>query len=109
MSILGTGQTDLKSLLDECMDPDKVVLHCGQHGYTYRNKRTGKYNKLNFAFPKCQFVAFFSLLANTPAGKRQETVEMLEYSIHKLIEAEKRGELNSMVLNKSPEVNIEKG
>jgi len=48
------------------------------------------------------------LLANTPPEKRQETVEMLEYSVHKLIEAEKRGEIDRKTLFERPEVSIER-
>jgi len=53
-------------------------------------------------------VSFMGLLANTPPDRRQETVEMLEYSIHKLIEAEKRGELDKTTLFKRPEVSIQR-
>ncbi len=53
-------------------------------------------------------VSFMGLIANTPPDRRQDTAEMLEYTIHKLIEAEKRGEIDKMTLFKRPEVNIER-
>lgn len=54
-------------------------------------------------------VSFMGLLANTPANKRQEVVEMLEYTVHKLIEAEKRGEIDVLKLMAHPQVTVEKG
>jgi hypothetical protein len=100
---------DAEKLAQEALDPEKVILTCGIHQWSY-----GQRNKLGEPVPphfncrQCEMVSFMGLLSNTPPDRRQETVEMLEYSIHKLIEAEKRGEINKETLFKRPEVSIER-
>lgn len=89
-------------LLQEALDPQKVTLTCGIHGYAYGSKRSHP----NFKCKQCNMVSFMGLLANTPPEKRQETVEMLEYTIHKLVEADKRGELDRATILKHPIVTI---
>lgn len=88
-------------VLAEALDKDKVNLVCGIHNYTYGQKRPPV-----FKCPRCMMVTFMGLIVNTPPSKRQETLEMLEYSTHKLIEAEKRGELDAMKLLKHPKVYV---
>lgn len=86
-------------VLAEALDKDKVNLVCGLHGYVYGSK-----NPPVFKCARCMMVTFMGLIVNTPPSKRQETLEMLEYSTHKLVEAEKRGELDEMKLRKHPKV-----
>jgi len=102
-------QEYVKKLLDEALDPQKVILTCGIHNWSYGLKnKFGKPVPPNFKCKQCTMVSFMGLLANTPPEKRQETVEMLEYSVHKLIEAEKRGEIDRKTLFERPEVSIER-
>src|SRR5256885_311908 len=88
-----------KEVLAELFDKDKVTLVCGIHNYVYGTKKPPV-----FKCPRCMMVTFLGLLANTPPSKRLETLEMLEYSTHKLVEANKRGELDAMKLLKHPKV-----
>jgi hypothetical protein len=48
------------------------------------------------------------LLSNTPPNRRLEVLEMLEYSVHKLVEADKKGQIDRIALFKHPEVSINK-
>jgi hypothetical protein len=95
------GKAGFQKLIDEALDPEKVTLSCGIHNYFY--SRTAK---PNFKCKQCMMVSFMGLIANTPPEKREETVEMLEYTIHQLIEADKRGEIDRVKLNQRPEVYI---
>ncbi len=103
------SKRDAEKLAAEALDPQKVHLTCGIHQWSYGQKnKQGAPVPPNFKCKQCQMVSFMGLLANTPPDRRQETVEMLEYTVHKLIEAEKRGEIDKMTLFKRPEVNIER-
>jgi hypothetical protein len=102
------SKRDIDKMISEALDPNKVLLQCGIHKWVYGMKdKIGRSVPPNFKCKQCTMVSFMGLLANTPPDRRQETVEMLEYSIHKLIEAEKRGEIDKMTLFKRPEVSIE--
>jgi hypothetical protein len=102
------SKRDIDKMISEALDPEKVILTCGIHNWSYNQKnKYGKPVPPNFKCRQCQMVSFMGLLANTPPDRRQETVEMLEYSVHKLIEAEKRGEIDKMTLFQRPEVSIE--
>ncbi len=94
---------DKEKLFSECMDKEKVILTCGIHHFSYGQKRIPTPGCKN-----CQMVSFMGLLANTPPPRRQEVLEMLEYSVHKLVEADKRGELRKQKFLKRPEVTVEK-
>ena len=107
MSSLFTPR-DAEKLAAECLDPQKVILTCGIHNWSYGQQRNGSPVPPIFNCKQCQMVSFMGLLANTPPEKRQETVEMLEYSVHHMIEAEKRGEIDKNTLFRRPEVQIEK-
>ena len=100
---------DAEKLASEALDPQKVILTCGIHNWSYGLKdRFGKPVPPNFKCRQCTMVSFMGLLANSPPDKRIEIVEMLEYTIHKLIEAEKRGEIDKKTLFNRPEVSIQK-
>lgn len=102
--MLGISAKDKAALIEEMMDPKKVVLTCGQHKYIYKGAR-----KPNFKCPKCNFVSFMGLICNTPPAQRQEQFEMLEWTIHKMIEEVKAGRLTKDTLLKRPEVSVERG
>lgn len=103
------SKRDAEKLASEALDPNKVLLTCGIHNWSYGQKnKFGKPVPPNFKCKQCQMVSFMGLLANTPPDRRQETVEMLEYTVHKLMEAEKRGEIDKTTLFKRPEVSIER-
>lgn len=102
--MLGISAKDKADLISEMMDPRKVVLTCGQHKYTYKGQR-----KPNFKCPKCNFVSFMGLICNTPPEKRQEQLEMLEFTVNTMIEEVKAGRLTKDTLLKRPEVSIERG
>ena len=95
------SQKEKAEVLAEALDKDKVTLVCGIHNYVYGSKKPPV-----FKCARCMMVTFMGLLANTPASKRQETLEMLEYSTHKLVEADKRGELDAVKLRKHPKVYV---
>lgn len=100
--IKGIGSADtagFQKLLDEAMDPEKVVLSCGIHNYVY-----GIHTVPNFKCKQCMMVQFMGLMANTAPEKRQETLEMLEESIHHLYEAAERGEIDELKLRKHPKI-----
>lgn len=102
MSLLNAR--DKERLLSEVTDKEKVVLVCGEHQYTYGQKRMP-----TLGCKMCWMVSFLGLLANTPPNKRDEVLEMLEYSVHKLVEADERGEIDRIKLFARPQVTIEKG
>jgi len=103
------ARKDVDKLISEALDPNKVILTCGIHQWSYGMKnKYGKPVPPNFKCKQCQMVSFMGLLANTPPEKRQEVVEMLEYSVHKLIEAEKHGDIDKFTLFNRPEVSIER-
>ena len=86
------------------LDPkEKVVLVCGKHKHAYRDGKPPV-----FKCKDCWMVEYVGLLCNTPKERWDETIEMLEYSIHHMVEAEKRGELNTQQLYKHPLVSVEK-
>lgn len=95
---------DRDAIISEAMDPKKVVLYCADHNWSYGSKRPPAFNCY-----KCTIASFIGLLANTPPARRDEVFEMLEYSVRKLIEADKRGEIDRIKLFKHPEVTFEKG
>lgn len=97
---------DKAKLIAETADSEKIVLVCGQHRFAYnpRSKRAPV-----FGCKQCWMVQFTGLLANTPPNKRDEVLEMLEYSVHKLIEADKNGTIDRIKLLSRPEVSIQKG
>ena len=97
------SQQDKEKLLSEVMDPEKVVLVCGEHRYTY-NPRSNRPPVWNC--PQCWKVQFIGLLANTPPNKRDEVLEMLEYSVHKLVEAAEKGQIDKIKLYKHPKVTV---
>lgn len=95
------GKAGFKKLIDEAMDPEKVVLSCGIHNVVYSRTM-----KPHFGCKQCMMVMFMGLMANTAPDKRQETLEMLEESINHLVEADKRGEIDHKKLLERPEVYI---
>jgi len=97
MSII--SEKDRADILALAMDPKKVTLTCGIHHYAYGGKM-----KPNFKCKRCMFTTFMGLIVNTPPDKQQEQLEMLEYSVHELIEAEKKGLLKDLL--KHPEVYV---
>lgn len=103
------SRRDAEKLAAEALDPNKVLLTCGIHQWSYGQKRNGRPVPPTFKCKQCMMVTFMGLIANTPADKRAETMEMLEYSVNHLIEAEKRGEIDKMTLFQRPEVSIERG
>lgn len=81
------SEKDKAALIAEAMDPQKVTLTCGKHHFVYGGKL-----KPNFKCKRCMFTLFLGLIANTPPDRRQDQVEMLEETIHKLIESSKEGQ-----------------
>lgn len=109
MSTTFLTDVDKAKFLSEALDPEKVLLVCGIHKWSPGSKdQRGKPVPPNFKCKQCQFASFMSLLAHIPANKRYEVLEMLEYSTRKLIEADKRGELNAAQLYKHPKVTVTK-
>jgi hypothetical protein len=97
MSVL--SDKDKAALISEAMDPKKVTLTCGIHHFAYGGKL-----KPNFKCKRCLFTLFMGLIANTPPDKRQEQLEMLEFTVHELIEAKQSGKLQDFF--KHPEVYV---
>jgi hypothetical protein len=93
------SEKDKQQLIAEALDPRKVTLTCGIHHYAYGGKL-----KPNFKCKRCMFTMFMGLIANTPPDKRQEQMEMLEYSVHELIDLEKSGKMPEFF--KHPEVYV---
>jgi hypothetical protein len=95
---------DRAKLVAEVFDKDKVVLICSKHKWAYGTKRPPV-----FGCKKCQMASFMGLMCNIPPARRLEVLEMLEYSVHHLVEAEENGTINDIILNKHPKVTVEKG
>lgn len=96
--------TTPNEVLTEIFDKDKFALVCDVHHWAYGSKRPP-----NFRCKKCAMVSFVGLLCNTPPSKREELVDALVSSIHKMVEADKRGELKLEDFYKHPKVTIEHG
>lgn len=94
------SEKDKQALISEAMDPSKITLTCGTHHYAYSGKL-----KPNFKCKKCMFTMFMGLIANTPPDKRKEQMEMLEFSVHELIELYKSGKQQDFF--KHPEVYVD--
>ena len=101
MSLL--SKSDRDKIVSEALDPDKVVLECGIHHWVYGSKR-----QPTPGCKQCWMASFLGLIANTPPNKRQEVMDMLEYSVHQLVQADKEGRIDRIKLFKRPEVTIEK-
>lgn len=82
---------------------EKVTLVCGEHKHAYRDGKPPV-----FSCKQCWMVEFVGLLCNLPRDRWDETIEMLEYSVHHMVESAQRGELQQMEFLKRPQVTIEK-
>jgi len=91
-------------VLTEVFDKDKFNLVCDVHHWAYGSKTPP-----NFKCKKCTMVSFVGLMCNTPPSKRAELMDALESSVHKLVERDKRGELNLADFYQHPQVTVEKG
>lgn len=80
---------------------EKFTLVCSIHKRGYGSKKPPI-----FKCKECNMVQLVGLMCNTPADRRMEVLEMLEYSTHRLCEADKRGKLNIKGLLKHPKVTI---
>jgi hypothetical protein len=89
------NQRDKEKILSEVTDNNKFLLVCSKHGWAYGSKKPPVFN-----CKECQMVSYVGLISNTPPDKRLEVMEMLEYSVNKLIEAEKNGQINRFELQK---------
>lgn len=97
-------QEALQKFAGSVLDPkEKVVLVCGKHKHAYRDRKPPV-----FKCKDCWMVEFVGLLCNTPQDRWDETIEMLEYSINHMVEAEKNGTLQQQEFLKRPIVEIEK-
>lgn len=94
---------DQQEILSECTNKDKFLLVCSRHGRAYGQKRPPV-----AGCKECYMVDFLGLMANTPPNKRLEIMEMLEYSVRSLIQAENDGILTKQSFYKHPRVSIEK-
>lgn len=102
-------KSQAQKVMDEVLagDGERVHLVCGIHKHVYGSKKPdGTPKAPHFGCKQCMFVEYMGLLVNTPADKRQETVEMLEYSAHKMIEAAKDGRIDKLKLFKHPKVYV---
>jgi len=97
---MGEMEKFAASFLDK---DNKVILTCGKHFHAYGDGKPPV-----FSCYDCQMVEFVGLLCNLPRERWDEVIEMLEYSVHHMIEAEKRGELQQMEFLHRPEVTVEK-
>lgn len=102
MNIL--SEKDKADYLAEALDPKKTTLTCRIHHYHYGSKKPP-----NFRCKQCAMVNSMGLIMNTPPERRQEMLEMFEYTVHKLVEAAKDGTLTRDTLYRHPQVTIEKG
>jgi hypothetical protein len=93
------SKKDAEALIAEAMDPKRVVLTCGAHHYVY-----GGVKKPNFKCKRCVFTMFMGLICNTPPDKRDEQLEMLEFTVHELLEAKNKGLLQDFFAH--PEVYV---
>jgi hypothetical protein len=97
-------QQEKEKYLNTLFDKDKVILHCPEHKYSYGDKR-----QPTPGCKGCWMVSFTGLMCNIPPERRLEVMEMLEYSIHKLVEADEKGQIDRFKLFKRPQVSFEKG
>lgn len=102
--MLSLSEKDKAQFLSEALDPRKVTLTCGIHHYHYGSKK-----KPNFRCKQCAFVNSMGLIANTPPEKRQEMLEMFEWTVYQLVDAAKKGTLTKDTLYKHPQVTVERG
>ena len=97
------AKESLKDLASQVLSKDgKVVLVCHKHKHAYGSKKP-----FDFSCPDCWMVEYVGLFCNTPQERWDEMLEMLEYSVNHLVEAEKNGTLQQQDFMKHPEVKIE--
>jgi len=96
---------DLKKfgIIAEVFD-GKVTLVCEKHSFYYHPKR-----QATPGCKQCHMVQHLGLLIAVPAERREEILEDLEYSVHHLVEAAEKGQIDRIALYKHPQVNIAKG
>lgn len=86
-------------VVGEVFDKEKVLLTCGKHKWAYGDKRMPTPGCRD-----CQLASFVGLLAHTPKDKWLEVVEMLEHSVHHLIEQDEKGLLAKEEFMQRPEI-----
>jgi hypothetical protein len=104
-------------LLDDVLDPNKVILYCQEHGYFGPLKPS----KLFLATPskeirtapmpgcqKCWQVYFMQEIGRAAPHEREKLLEELERAVHDAAALEDAG-LFDFVVNRRPEFTIEKG
>lgn len=97
-------QQEKEKYLSTLFDKDKVILHCPEHKYSYGDKR-----QPTPGCKGCWMVSFVGLMCNVPPERRLEVLEMLEYSVNHLCEADTKGLIDRVKLFAHPQVKIEKG
>jgi len=94
------SKESIEKMAADVLDPSqKVVLVCGKHKHAYRDGKPPV-----FKCKDCWMVEFVGLFCNTPRERWDETLEMLEYSINHMVEAEKNGTLQQQKFLRHPEV-----
>ena len=93
------SEAEIKKIVAETSDPNKVTLVCDQHFYI-------GYGPPVIDCPKCWMVYYMLLIAKTPAHLRGERLEQLESVVNHMAEDEDRGE--GIKLFRHPEVKVEK-
>jgi hypothetical protein len=97
MEKLTDGQK--KQLLNDVLDPERIVLICDKHFY-YGNGAPTQ------GCSGCWSVYFTHVIANTPPHKRDERLDQLEALVNHLAEAADKGEFD-ISLYKYPKVTVE--
>ena len=95
--------TTPNEVLTEIFNKDKFNLVCDVHHWAYGSKTPP-----NFKCKQCAMVGFVGLMCHTPPSKREELMDALESSIHKMIESDNRGELKLEDFYEHPQVTIDR-
>lgn len=93
------SEAEIKQIVQEATDPNKVTLVCDQHYYI-------GYGPPVIDCPKCWTVYYMLLIAKTPPHLREERFQQLESVVQHMAEDEEKG--NGIKLFQHPEVKIEK-
>lgn len=94
-----------KAILQDVLDPRKVVVHCGKHQYMPASLFTPPPVS---GCKECWQAFYVTLFGKIPPHKRQEEMERFEEVVRKVVESVEKGEWDFAPF-KHPEVKIHKG
>lgn len=92
----------VKGILGEVMDKDKILLTCGQHLYLASDTPPKSVGCKN-----CWEAYWWYKIASTPPHLREARLEMIYRAVYDAVKAHERGEFDFLV-SERPEITVHK-